>query len=201
MGIAARPLTITPAHPLFAAEVGNRINAEKQRVREKEAISIIHVHMGAKALAVALVPGVVVDILAGVTSDVVMIRRIGLVYGNEFDFRNAQELLGQIVKAWGITVTVEYIGHLLAGLFKTATFGAGMLLTAIPQGLVAAWASYVIGSAANIYFREGGSWGGRSPKDIIDEILASADKDAVLGPIKDRLSSALRGRKTEASPA
>jgi hypothetical protein len=60
----------------------------------------------------------------------------------------------------------------------------------VPQGLAAAWSTYVVGHAANIYFRDAG-WSGRSPKDIVQEILAGAEKQktSILGPIRDQLKS------------
>jgi hypothetical protein len=60
----------------------------------------------------------------------------------------------------------------------------------LPQGLAAAWSTYVVGNAANIYFRDAG-WGGRSAKDIVQDILAGAEtqKRSILAPIRDQLKS------------
>ena len=64
------------------------------------------------------------------------------------------------------------------------------VLTAVPQGLAAAWSSYVVGNAANIYFRDAG-WSGRSPRDIVQDILAGAEKQktSILAPIRDQLKA------------
>ena len=61
---------------------------------------------------------------------------------------------------------------------------------AVPQGLAAAWSTYVVGNAANVYFRDAG-WGGRSPKEIVQEILTGAEtqKTSILASIRDQLKA------------
>ena len=68
--------------------------------------------------------------------------------------------------------------------------GTSTVLTAVPQGLAAAWSTYVVGNAANVYFRDAG-WGGRSPKDIVQDILTGAEtqKTSILAPIRDQLKA------------
>jgi hypothetical protein len=96
----------------------------------------------------------------------------------------------EILRAWGLTAAAEYGLHVATDLLRTVTFGASTVITAVPQGLAAAWSTYVVGNAANIYFRDAG-WGGRSPSDIVQEILAGAEerKTSILGPIRDQLKA------------
>ncbi len=81
-------------------------------------------------------------------------------------------------------------GKAIIDLLRTVTFGTSTVLTAVPQGLAAAWSGYVVGNAANIYFRDAG-WSGRSPRDIVQDILAGAEKQktSILAPIRDRLKA------------
>ncbi len=81
-------------------------------------------------------------------------------------------------------------GKAIIDLLRTVTFGTSTVLTAVPQGLAAAWSSYVVGNAANIYFRDAG-WSGRSPRDIVQDILAGAEKQktSILAPIRDQLKA------------
>ena len=81
-------------------------------------------------------------------------------------------------------------GQAIIDLLRTVTFGTSTVLTAVPQGLAAAWSSYVVGNAANIYFRDAG-WSGRSPRDIVQDILAGAEKQktSILAPIRDQLKA------------
>jgi GTPase len=114
------------------------------------------------------------------------VRKLGIIYGQDFSIDNARRLVRNIFAAWGVAATAEWAAHLVANIVKGATFGIGTVLTAIPQGLVAAWSSYVIGQAAKVYFRDGG-WGDRGPKAIIQDILDGTDRDSVLAPLRDRL--------------
>ncbi len=81
-------------------------------------------------------------------------------------------------------------GKAIIDLLRAVTFGTSTVLTAVPQGLAAAWSSYVVGNAANIYFRDAG-WSGRSPRDIVQDILARAEqqKTSILAPIRDQLKA------------
>ena len=175
---------------LFASDVSDRIKELKQYVRGKEVTRLINYFMLGKALVVGVTPVPVFDILGGMAIDAVMVQRIGAIYGTEFSLKNAQSMVLEILRAWGLTAAAEYGLHVAADLLRTVTFGTSTLITAVPQGLAAAWSTYVVGHAANIYFRDAG-WSGRSPKDIVQEILAGAEKQktSILGPIRDQLKS------------
>jgi len=175
---------------LFASDVGDRIKELKQYVRGKEVARLINYFMLGKALVVGVTPVPVFDILGGMAIDAVMVQRIGAIYGTEFSLKNAQSMVLEILRAWGLTAAAEYGLHVAADLLRTVTFGTSTVITAVPQGLGAAWSTYVVGNAANIYFRDAG-WSGRSPKDIVQDILAGAEKQktSILGPIRDQLKS------------
>ena len=175
---------------LFASDVSDRIKELKQYVRGKEVARLINYFMLGKALVVGVTPVPVFDILGGMAIDAVMVQRIGAIYGTEFSLKNAQSMVLEILRAWGLTAAAEYGLHVAADLLRTVTFGTSTVITAVPQGLAAAWSTYVVGNAANIYFRDAG-WSGRSPKDIVQDILAGAEKQktSILGPIRDQLKS------------
>ena len=173
---------------LFASEVSDRIKELKQHVRGKEVTRLIYYFMLGKALVVGANPVPVFDILAGMASDALMVQRIGAIYGTEFSLKSAQNMVLEILRAWGLMAAAEYGLHLAADLLRTVTFGTSTILTAVPQGLAAAWSTYVVGNAANIYFRDAG-WSGRSAKDIVKDILSGAEKNktSILEPIRDQL--------------
>jgi hypothetical protein len=162
----------------------------KQQVRGKEVARLINYFMLGKALVVGANPVPVFDVLAGMATDGLMVQRIGAIYGTDFSLKNAQGMVLEILRAWGVMAAAEYGLHLAADLLRTVTFGTSTVLTAVPQGLAAAWSTYVVGNAANIYFRDSG-WSGRSPKDIVQEILAGSEKQkaSILGPIRDELKA------------
>jgi small GTP-binding protein len=173
---------------LFATEVSEQIKQLKQEMRGKEVTRLIYYFMLGKALVVGANPVPVFDVLAGMASDALMVQRIGAIYGTDFSIKNAQGMVLEILRAWGLMAAAEYGLHVAADLLRTVTLGTSTVLTALPQGLAAAWSTYVVGNAANIYFRDAG-WGGRSPKDIVQEILTGAEKQktSILAPIRDQL--------------
>jgi len=173
---------------LFASDVDDRIKGLKQQVRGKEVVKLINYCMGAKAIVVAANPVPVFDIAAGIGTDAFMIQRIAAIYGAGFSIRDSEKMVWEILRAWGLMAAAEYGLHFAADLLKGLTLGAGTVLTAVPQGLAAAWSTYVVGNAANIYFRDGG-WGSRSPKEIVREILESSSAKSVLAPIREKLKA------------
>jgi hypothetical protein len=175
---------------LFATDVSEQITALKQHVRGKEVRRLIYYFMLGKALVVGANPVPVFDVLAGMASDALMVQRIGAIYGTDFSLKNAQGMVLEILRAWGLMAAAEYGLHVAADLLRTVTFGTSTVLTAVPQGLAAAWSTYVVGNAANVYFRDAG-WGGRSAKEIVQEILTGAEtqKTSILAPIRDQLKA------------
>ena len=175
---------------LFASDVGDHINALKQQVRGKEVARLIYYFMIGKALVVGANPVPIFDVLGGMATDALLVQRIGAIYGTDFSLKNAQSMVIEILRAWGLMAAAEYGLHLAADLLRTVTFGTSTIITAVPQGLAAAWSTYVVGNAANIYFRDAG-WGGRTPKDIVQDILAGAERDkaTILAPIRDQLAA------------
>jgi small GTP-binding protein len=175
---------------LFATDVSEQISALKQHVRGKEVRRLIYYFMLGKALVVGANPVPVFDVLAGMASDALMVQRIGAIYGTDFSLKNAQGMVLEILRAWGLMAAAEYGLHVAADLLRTVTFGTSTVLTAVPQGLAAAWSTYVVGNAANVYFRDAG-WGGRSAKEIVQEILTGAEtqKTSILAPIRDQLKA------------
>jgi small GTP-binding protein len=175
---------------LFATDVSEQISALKQTVRGKEVRRLIYYFMLGKALVVGANPVPVFDVLAGMASDALMVQRIGAIYGTDFSLKNAQGMVLEILRAWGLMAAAEYGLHVAADLLRTVTFGTSTVLTAVPQGHAAAWSTYVAGNAANVYFRDAG-WGGRSAKEIVQEILTGAEtqKTSILAPIRDQLKA------------
>ncbi len=185
---------------LFATEVSDRIAALKASVRGEEADRLIRRFMWIKASAVALNPIPIADIAGGMVSDAIMVQQLGSVYGQPFSRENARALITEILGAWGIMVSLEWVTHLAAAVLKGAAPLAGHALVAIPQGLAAAWTTYIVGQAASVYFRQGG-WGGRGAKAILRDILSGVDRDSVLDPLKDELLHRLRTKTTSSALA
>ncbi len=177
---------------LFASEIAERIAAEKVKYRAKEANTLIQKFMIGKATAVALNPMPVFDIFGVVAADATMIVMLGKIYDEAITTERANLLVKDIVGAWGITGFATLAMQLAGSLFKSVPL-AGHVITAIPQALAAAWATYIVGNAASVYFRQGG-WGPKGVKKIIKEIIKNTDRDSVLSPIKEKLAERLKAR-------
>ena len=73
---------------------------------------------------------------------------------------------------WGV--------NLVSSALKTISVGMSTALTAGTQGALAWYATYVTGTAAESWFAKGKSWGSEGPRDTINEILDSLDRDSIL---------------------
>ena len=101
---------------LFATDVSEQISALKQHVRGKEVTRLIYYFMLGKALVVGANPVPVFDVLAGMASDALMVQRIGAIYGTDFSLKNAQGMVLEILRAWGLMAAAEYGLHVAADL-------------------------------------------------------------------------------------
>lgn len=177
---------------LFASEVSDRINEQKIAIRREVAEETVKKFMLIKALAVALNPIPIADILGGVSADFIMIREIGKIYGIPMSVRGSESLFREILKGMGLLGLAEIVTHLIANAMDITTFGLTTVVTAIPQGVAAGWATYIIGEAAHEYFRRGGSWGKDGPKSVVMNILKTVNKDSVIREIKSGITGVLK---------
>ena len=185
---ARRSSRSTPAclRPMSAS----RSRRSSNMCAARKSARLIYYFMLGKALVVGANPVPVFDVLAGMASDALDGAEDRRHLRHRFFADNAQGMVLEILRAWGLMAAAEYGLHVAADLLRTVTFGTSTVLTAVPQGLAAAWSTYVVGNAANVYFRDAG-WGGRSPKEIVQEILTGAEtqKTSILAPIRDQLKA------------
>lgn len=172
---------------MFAADKTDRVAQIKVTLRENSANQTIRVFAAAKSLAVAVNVIPVADVVGGSAVDVSMVVTLAHIYGLQMNWMHAQRLIATIIKAAGWVVASEYATHLIANVFKLATFGYGTALTAVPQGAAAGYGSYIVGQAAKYYFEHGASWGAEAPKVVIRRILDQTDRESVLNHLKDEI--------------
>jgi hypothetical protein len=183
-------LTLNAA--MYAADKSDRIAAVRVALRDRRATQVIGSYAGLKAVAVALNPVAVADVLGGTAIDVTMVVTLAHIYGLEMSTVHARSLVTSIVKAAGWVMLGEMTTHLLATSFKGLTLGFGTVLTAIPQGAAAGYSSFVVGQAAKYYFEHGASWGGEAPKTVVRRILQETDKSSVLEQLKHEIRAKLQ---------
>lgn len=143
-----------------------------------------------KSVAVALNPVAVLDILGGVTSDLMMIRNLAKLYGFPMTSFEASKLWQAIVRSSGTLLLSELGSSLLLGIGKSGAALWSMVdgasgLTAYAgamgaQAAAAGYGTYAVGQAARVYLEQGCSWGPQGIKTLMRTIVDNAKTDSVL---------------------
>jgi small GTP-binding protein len=186
---------------LCAGDINEQLVQRKMEIREDAANRIIWNGVMTKAVAIALNPITVIDILSGAVIDVVMILTLSKVYGIAMTEAGAVELLQKIAISMGGITAGELLANFglsslkgLLGLATPATGGLALgpyLSVAVTQAAIAGVSSYGIGQVTKAYLANGASWGDDGPKAVVSKILASLDEDSILNRIKDELRAKL----------
>ncbi len=183
---------------MYAADKSDRISALRVEMRNRKADQLIWTMAGTKAIAVAVNPLPVMDVVSGFAIDALMIVMLSKVYGLNFSMSQARGLAKSIGKAAGVFALGELTSW-GASLFKGLTATLGTAITLIPQGAAAGFSSYIIGQAAKRYFEHGGSWGAGSAKSVVHDILNSTDRDSVISHLKDEIRTKMKLNRHAAS--
>lgn len=186
---------------LYADDVNEQLVQRKLEIRENSANQLIWRVVMTKAVAIALNPVTVVDILSGAVIDVTLILSLSKLYGMQMTQTGAVGLLQKIAFSMGGISASELLANLglsslksLLGLSAPATGGASLgpyLSVALTQAGVAGVSSYGIGQVAKAYLANGASWGPDGPKAVVSRILASLDETSILNRIKNELQTKL----------
>ncbi|MEG4849536.1 GTP-binding protein [Microcoleus sp. B5-D4] len=186
---------------LCAGDINEQLVQRKMEIRDDAANRIIWNGVMTKAVAIALNPITVVDILSGAVIDVVMILTLSKVYGIAMTEAGAVELLQKIAISMGGITAGELLANFglsslkgLLGLATPATGGLALgpyLSVAVTQAAIAGVSSYGIGQVTKAYLANGASWGDDGPKAVVSKILSSLDEDSILNRIKEELRAKL----------
>ena len=183
---------------LFQAREAEVSIAKKTlEIRAEEAESIIWTYAKYKALAVAVNPIGVLDVLGGLIADLTLIRSLARLYGLPITSFEAGKLWQTILISSGGLFLGELLTTLVLGLGKSAAAISGMFespaaftlygTTALAQGGMAGYGSYAIGKAAQVYLEQGCSWGSTGPSTVIAEILSQIDSETIIYRLKQEL--------------
>lgn len=186
---------------LFADDVHDRLVQRKMIIRDQSASSIIWNGVMTKAVAIALNPVTVVDILSSAVIDVAMILSLSKLYGIAMTQQGAIELLQKVALTMGGISASELLANLglsslkgLLGVSAPATGGLSIgayVSVALTQAGVAGVSSYAIGQVTKAYLANGASWGPEGPKAVVSRILESLDEASILSRIKGELRAKL----------
>jgi GTPase len=186
---------------LYADEIHERLVQRKMEIRDQSANRVIWNGVITKAVAVAVNPVTVLDILSSAAVDVSMILALSKLYGIEMTQQGALSLLKNVAMTMGGITAGELLADLglsslkgLLGLAAPATGGLSLVpyvSVALTQAGVAGVSTYGIGQIAKVYLANGASWGPDGPKSVVTQILGSLDEDSILNRIKDELRTKL----------
>ncbi|BCX13033.1 MAG: hypothetical protein KatS3mg067_1971 [Thermosynechococcus sp.] len=179
---------------LFANRVSEELARYKLELRDQEANQLIWKGAVAKALAIALNPVTVLDMVSSAVIDLTTIQLLSRLYGIELTEAGAKELLQTIALAMGSISLGEFAVHLglssLKGLLGLATPMSGglalgpYLSVAMTQAGIAGFSSYTMGQVAKTYFANGAGWGAAGPKTVVQQILSQLDQRHILHRLK-----------------
>jgi len=192
---------------IYADNVNEQLVQRKLMIRDRAANELIWKAVITKALAIALNPITVVDILSGVVIDIALILGLSKLYGIPMTETGAVQLLQKIALGMGGIGASELLATLglsglktLLGISAPVTGGASFapyVSVAITQAGVTGVASYGIGQVTKAYLANGATWGPDGPKAVIGKILASLDETSILNRIKDELQQKMKQGKEE----
>lgn len=150
-----------------------------------------------KAVAIALNPVAVLDVLGGVTSDLIMIRNLAKLYGFPMTNFEASKLWQAIVRSSGTLVLSELGSSLLLGIGKSGAAlwslvdgASGLTAYAGAMGAQAAaagYGTYAVGQTARVYLEQGCSWGPQGIKTLMRTIVDNAKSDSALERLQQEI--------------
>jgi hypothetical protein len=167
-------------------------------LRQEEAETLIWDYARYKAIAVAVNPIAIFDLIGGTFADLALIRGLARLYGLPMTSYEAGKLWRRILISSGTLLLGEIGTSALFGLGKSsaligASWGSPSAILsyaglAATQGAIAGYGAYTVGQAAQEYLKQGCSWGPLGPSTVIKDILSQVDGDTIIYRLKQELS-------------
>lgn len=163
------------------------------KLQETEAENLIWQFAKYKAVAVGLNPIAFLDVLMVPVADLALIRSLARLYNLPVTNYGAGKLWKTILLSAGGVLLGELGSGVILGLGKST---AGIVTdistfagVAVTQASLAAYGTYAVGRATQIYLEKGCTWGPLGQDRVIQDILSQVDRDTVI----DRLRQELQG--------
>jgi uncharacterized protein len=168
------------------------------KLRKTEAEDLIWQFARWKAIAVAVNPIAVLDLLGGAIADLAMIRSLARLYGLPMTSYEAGKLWNSILWSSGGLAIGEVGSGLLMGAGKSVAAAAspfdptGLIAygtTAAAQASLAGYGTYRIGRAAQVYLEQGCTWGEQGASTVIQDILSQVEPSTIIYRLRRELTS------------
>lgn len=187
---------------LFQAKEAEANIAKKTlEIRKDEAEAIIWKYAQYKALAVAVNPIAILDLVGGMVADLALIRALARLYGLPITSYEAGNLWRKIFASSGGLLLGEIASSLILGLGKSSAAVASALespaaltayaSTALTQGAIAGYGAYAVGRVAQEYLEQGCTWGPLGPSTVIQKILNQVEPNTIIYRLRQELGQQL----------
>ncbi|MEG4352699.1 GTP-binding protein [Microcoleus sp. LAD1_D3] len=156
------------------------------KLRQAEAEDLIWQFAKYKALAVGLNPVAFLDVMGATVADLALIRSLSRLYGLPMTGYEAGKLWQTIFSSAGGVLLGELGSSFLLGFGKTAAAAAPHIGfstfagVAVTQASLAAYGTYAVGRAAQVYLEKGCTWGPLGQDTVIQEILATIERNTII---------------------
>jgi uncharacterized protein len=163
------------------------------KLRQTEAENLIWQFAKYKALAVGLNPVAFLDIMGATVADLALIRSLSRLYGLPMTGYEAGKLWQTIFSSAGGVLLGELGSSFLLGFGKTAAVAAPHIGfstfagVAVTQASLAAYGTYAVGRAAQVYLEKGCTWGPLGHDTVIQEILGTIERDTIIDRLQQEL--------------
>jgi len=155
------------------------------QLRKSQSDDLIWQYALYKAVAVALNPVAVLDVLGATVADLVLIRSLARLYNLPMTGYEAGKLWKTIMFGAGGLLLGEFGSNLLLGVGKFDL--TNYLGVAATQAGIAAYSSYTVGRAARVYLERGCTWGPLGQDRVIREIVEAVEPDTVIYRLRQQL--------------
>jgi len=177
---------------LFAGELSEQVANRLMETQKQAADKIIRTYCVAKGVAVAVNPIPVADLMAAAVIDLGMIMHLSKIYGLPLSKTEAGQLVKTIMAQVVVLMGSIWAMNLMSSALKLSSGGLSTILTATAQGAVAYYGTYIVGQAAELYFKQGKSWGEQGPKRAVQKILDSLDRDSIIEQAKGDIMARIK---------
>jgi uncharacterized protein len=149
-----------------------------------------------KAIAVAVNPVVVFDVLGGVFVDLLLIRSLAKLYNLPMTNYELSKLLSGLLFSGASLLLGEVFTSVVFGVGKTISIVdphfslnalPGYLIASAIQGAIAGYGAYSVGQASQAYLASGCTWGQLGANTIIQQILDRVDDTTIISRLRDEL--------------
>jgi small GTP-binding protein len=179
---------------LFAGDLSDKVGARILEARRQLSEKVVRMYCLGKGLAVAVNPVPVADLFAAALIDISMVRHLSKLYGIPLSEREAGAIVKVVIGQAAALMGTVWAVHLVSSAMKLGTGGLSTIVTASIQGAIAWYSTYVVGKVADRYLAQGKSWGDGGPKQVVQDILDSLDRDSILAEARDEIRARLSTR-------